>query len=176
MHLLSHPPISSGVLKKIHSLPPGAAVPVSFDLSCPPADLPLIPPLFKPILAAPPAAAADAASADAAAVSAVPAAAAVAGPSAAHVAADPPAAAAAAAAGGGGDGTVPFWFDVVDIDPYGSCSPFLDAALGLLRSGGLLCVTSTDTSTLVGNAMETAFYKYGGATAKLSPHHEVAVR
>ncbi|CDJ48197.1 hypothetical protein EBH_0077530 [Eimeria brunetti] len=85
-------------------------------------------------------------------------------------------AAAAAAAAGGGEGGLPFFYDVVDIDPYGSSAGFLAAAISLLRSGGLLCVTCTDTATLVGNSVETAFYKYGGSTAKMSSHHEVAIR
>jgi len=35
-------------------------------------------------------------------------------------------------------------FDVIDLDPYGSPSPFLDAAVQSVADGGLLCVTATD--------------------------------
>lgn len=75
-----------------------------------------------------------------------------------------------------GRGGVPLWFDVVDVDPYGSCAPFLDSAISALRSGGLLCLTSTDMCTLVGNCQETCYYKYGGAVAKANFHHEAAIR
>ncbi|CDJ56180.1 N2,N2-dimethylguanosine tRNA methyltransferase, putative [Eimeria maxima] len=72
--------------------------------------------------------------------------------------------------------SIPYWYDIIDIDPYGSCCPFIYSSIQLIRNGGLLCITSTDTSTLVGNSAETSYYKYGGATPKVSPHHEVAVR
>ena len=41
-------------------------------------------------------------------------------------------------------------FDVVDLDPYGSPMPFLDAAVRATRHDGLLCVTATDTGALAG--------------------------
>lgn len=41
-------------------------------------------------------------------------------------------------------------FDVVDVDPYGSPMPFLDAAVRATRHDGLLCVTATDTGALAG--------------------------
>lgn len=34
-------------------------------------------------------------------------------------------------------------FDVIDLDPYGSASPFLDPAVQAVADGGLLCVTCT---------------------------------
>ncbi|KAL8444332.1 hypothetical protein Emed_006296 [Eimeria media] len=154
MHLLSHPPLKASTWKKINSLPVGSTIPATFDLTCPPEELALLPPLFK----APSSSAVAAAATEAAA------------------AAGAAAAGAAAGEGGKGDSGLPYWYDVVDVDPYGSCAPFLDAAVSAIRSGGLLCLTSTDMSTLVGNALETAFYKYGGAAAKSSAHHEVALR
>ena len=43
-------------------------------------------------------------------------------------------------------------FDVVDLDPYGSAVPFLDATIqSINRYGGLLCVTCTDLAVLSGN-------------------------
>ncbi|HEY6238901.1 MAG TPA: hypothetical protein VIZ68_06945, partial [Thermoplasmata archaeon] len=41
-------------------------------------------------------------------------------------------------------------FDYVDLDPYGTPVPFLDAALQGLGPGGLLAVTATDTRVLAG--------------------------
>jgi len=35
-------------------------------------------------------------------------------------------------------------FDAVDVDPYGSPSPFLDSAVRALRNGGLIALTATD--------------------------------
>ena len=39
-------------------------------------------------------------------------------------------------------------FDVVDLDPYGSPTPFLDGAVQSVAEGGLLCVTCTDLAVL----------------------------
>ncbi len=41
-------------------------------------------------------------------------------------------------------------YDVVDLDPFGSPMPFLDAAVRATRHGGLVCVTATDTAALAG--------------------------
>ncbi len=41
-------------------------------------------------------------------------------------------------------------FDYVDLDPYGSPLPFLGAALGAVREGGVLAVTATDMMVLAG--------------------------
>lgn len=41
-------------------------------------------------------------------------------------------------------------FDVVDLDPFGSPMPFLDAAMRSVRHGGLVCATATDTGALAG--------------------------
>ena len=41
-------------------------------------------------------------------------------------------------------------FDVIDIDPFGTPSPFIDSAGYCARRNSLLCVTATDTSALCG--------------------------
>lgn len=46
-------------------------------------------------------------------------------------------------------------YDVIDLDPYGSASPFLDAAIQSIKSGGLLAVTCTDMAALGGSHPET---------------------
>ena len=38
--------------------------------------------------------------------------------------------------------------DVVDLDPYGTAAPFIDAAVQSVNDTGLLCVTCTDLSVL----------------------------
>jgi tRNA (guanine26-N2/guanine27-N2)-dimethyltransferase len=40
-------------------------------------------------------------------------------------------------------------FHCVDIDPYGSPSPFVDAAVQCVADGGLLMVTATDMVLLL---------------------------
>jgi tRNA (guanine26-N2/guanine27-N2)-dimethyltransferase len=42
-------------------------------------------------------------------------------------------------------------FDCIDLDPYGSAVPFLDAAIGAVNDGGLLCITCTDLGVLAGH-------------------------
>ncbi|KAH8048145.1 N(2),N(2)-dimethylguanosine tRNA methyltransferase [Aureococcus anophagefferens] len=67
-------------------------------------------------------------------------------------------------------------FDVIDLDPYGSCAPFLDAAVQAVNDGGLLCVTSTDMTVLSGNYPEVCFAKYGSMPTKAKHLHEFALR
>ena len=65
------------------------------------------------------------------------------------------------------------YFDIIDLDPYGTAVPFLDSAIQSLRNGGLLCVTFTDMAVLCGNYQETCYYKYGSIPFKASFCHEV---
>lgn len=67
-------------------------------------------------------------------------------------------------------------FDVIDLDPYGTASPFIDAAMQSIAEGGLLCVTCTDKAILCGNYAETCFGKYGGYSLRSSHSAEQAVR
>lgn len=52
-------------------------------------------------------------------------------------------------------------WDVIDLDPYGSAAPFLDAAIQSIANGGLLNVTCTDMAALGGSHPETCFGRYG---------------
>ncbi len=56
-------------------------------------------------------------------------------------------------------------FDVVDIDPFGSPSPFLDAAVRATRHNGLVCVTATDTAALAGTYPRVCRRRYGAEPA-----------
>ncbi|NWQ71340.1 TRM1 dimethyltransferase, partial [Neopipo cinnamomea] len=91
-------------------------------------------------------------------------------------------------------------FDVIDLDPYGSPSPFLDAAVQAVSEGGewtggapwgtppdapsdlppnspgLLCVTCTDMGVMAGNSPETCYSKYGAVSLKGKFCHEMALR
>ncbi|CAG9571041.1 putative N(2), N(2)-dimethylguanosine tRNA methyltransferase [Leishmania major strain Friedlin] len=66
--------------------------------------------------------------------------------------------------------------DVVDLDPYGSASPFLDGAFRCIKEGGLMLVTSTDSAILCGNFADTAHAKYSSMPYKAAHCHEAAVR
>lgn len=66
---------------------------------------------------------------------------------------------------------------VVDLDPYGSASPFIDAAVQAVCDGGLLLVTCTDLGVLAGNSYpEKCFSHYGGSTLYSEASHESALR
>ena len=66
--------------------------------------------------------------------------------------------------------------DVVDVDPYGSAAPFMDAAVQALAEGGLLCLTCTDLAVLSGNYPEVCFAKYGAMPTKARHMHEFSLR
>ena len=67
-------------------------------------------------------------------------------------------------------------FDVIDLDPYGSASQFLDSAVQAVSEGGLLCITCTDAAVLCGNAGETCFAKYGSMALRAKYCHEMGIR
>jgi len=52
-------------------------------------------------------------------------------------------------------------FDYVDVDPYGTPVPFLPAAFGALRPGGVLAVTATDMMVLAGVQRGASEARYG---------------
>lgn len=67
-------------------------------------------------------------------------------------------------------------FDVIDLDPYGCPSIFLDSAVQSIKNGGLLLVTATDMAVLAGNSPETCYVKYGAISLKIKSCHEMAIR
>lgn len=67
-------------------------------------------------------------------------------------------------------------FDVIDIDPFGTPSPFLDSAASSLRAGGMICVTATDTSALCGTYTEPCIRKYSAVPLKTEYCHENGLR
>ncbi|KAL9125695.1 MAG: hypothetical protein Q9217_005140 [Psora testacea] len=68
-------------------------------------------------------------------------------------------------------------YHVIDLDPYGTAAPFLDAAVRALVDGGLLCVTCTDAGVFASlGYLEKTYSQYGGLPLK-GPHaHEGGVR
>ena len=67
-------------------------------------------------------------------------------------------------------------FGFIDIDPFGSPVPYLDAALRALRNGGLLALTATDMAPLCGVHPQACVRKYGGKPLRTEYCHELAVR
>jgi len=67
-------------------------------------------------------------------------------------------------------------FDVVDIDPFGTPSPYVESAAASLRSGSMICVTATDTSALCGTYIEPCIRKYGSVPLKTEYCHENGLR
>ncbi len=65
----------------------------------------------------------------------------------------------------------------VDLDPYGTAAPFIDAAVQSVANGGLLLVTCTDLAVLAGNSYpEKCFALYGGTPVWGAGGHESALR
>lgn len=67
-------------------------------------------------------------------------------------------------------------FDIIDIDPFGTPSPFLDSAGYCARRNSLLCVTATDTSALCGTYKEPCIRKYNAKPYKSEYCHENGIR
>ncbi|WVQ82169.1 N2,N2-dimethylguanosine tRNA methyltransferase [Cryptococcus sp. DSM 104549] len=67
--------------------------------------------------------------------------------------------------------------DVVDLDPYGTAAPFIDAAIGCIADGGLLAITCTDLAVLAGQQYpEKCYSNYGGTNVHAEYTHEAALR
>lgn len=67
-------------------------------------------------------------------------------------------------------------FDYIDIDPFGSPAPFLDAAVRHLSRDGILALTATDTAALAGTAVEACRRKYWALPMRNHLMHEMGMR
>jgi len=67
-------------------------------------------------------------------------------------------------------------FDIIDIDPFGSPSPYLDSAVRAVKSGGLIALTATDLAPLCGAKPDACKRKYGGKPLRTEYCHEIGVR
>ncbi|MFW9926165.1 MAG: tRNA (guanine(10)-N(2))-dimethyltransferase [Candidatus Thorarchaeota archaeon] len=68
-------------------------------------------------------------------------------------------------------------FDFVDVDPFGTPAPYLNAAIqSLSPKGGLLAVTATDMPVLCGVYPKIALRRYGGFSVRAPFTHEIAIR
>lgn len=67
-------------------------------------------------------------------------------------------------------------FDYVDLDPFGTPAPFVDAALLALAPAGVLAVTATDMPVLTGVARGVCERRYGGRPVRGSQGPEGGLR
>ncbi len=67
-------------------------------------------------------------------------------------------------------------WDYIEIDPFGSPNPFLDAAVSSLRVHGLLALTATDTAPLAGSAAKACSRKYWAVSKNNRLKHEWGLR
>lgn len=67
-------------------------------------------------------------------------------------------------------------FDVVDLDPFGTPSPFVESALRAMKDGGLLSISATDSGVLCGVYPRVALRKYLGLPLRTEYSHEVGMR
>lgn len=67
-------------------------------------------------------------------------------------------------------------FDYIEVDPFGSPNPFLDAACKRLSRDGILAVTATDTGALAGSFSDACRRKYWAEPLRNELMHEVGLR
>ncbi len=67
-------------------------------------------------------------------------------------------------------------FDYIDLDPFGTPVPFVDAVVQKLNQNGILAVTATDTSVLCGAEYKACIRRYHARPARNHLMHEVGVR
>ncbi len=66
--------------------------------------------------------------------------------------------------------------DVVDIDPFGSPAPYLDAAARAVQHGGGIGATATDLGPLYGSYPEVCRRRYAASSMKNAFGHETGIR
>lgn len=67
-------------------------------------------------------------------------------------------------------------FFFVDIDPYGSPAPFIDAGLWVVRNRGVLGVTATDTAPLSGTKWRAGSRRYDARIRRFDVPHYLGLR
>ena len=65
-------------------------------------------------------------------------------------------------------------FDIIDLDPFGTPAPFIDAAC--FSTKRLLCITATDTAPLCGAHKKAGIRNYGAVPLKTEYYPEMGVR
>ncbi|MFW5852772.1 MAG: hypothetical protein ACOCUR_01970 [Nanoarchaeota archaeon] len=67
-------------------------------------------------------------------------------------------------------------FDYIDVDPFGTPNPFLDAAVQRISRNGILAVTATDTSALAGTYPSVCLRNYDAVPLRNWLKHVVGIR
>lgn len=67
-------------------------------------------------------------------------------------------------------------YDCIDIDPFGTPAPFLEAALKGLNNKGILGVSATDTAVLCGAKPSICIKRYGANSMKKVAAKEIGIR
>jgi tRNA (guanine26-N2/guanine27-N2)-dimethyltransferase len=67
-------------------------------------------------------------------------------------------------------------FNYIDIDPFGTPVPFIDAAVQGIGDDGIVAVTATDTAPLSGTYPKTCVRRYGALSARSPFSHETGLR
>ena len=65
---------------------------------------------------------------------------------------------------------------IIDIDPFGTPSPYLDCILRTIQNGGLISVTATDTAVLCGVYPKVCYRKYYGSPLRTKYSLEIGSR
>ncbi len=68
------------------------------------------------------------------------------------------------------------YFDYIDLDPFGSPNPFLDAAIARICRNGVLAITATDTAALTGTYEKVTRRKYWAQPLRNYLMHEIGLR
>lgn len=67
------------------------------------------------------------------------------------------------------------FFDVIDIDPFGSCAEFVNSAFKGIKHNGIICFTCTDKAALCSNEGK-CYMKYNTAIKKCFCKNETPIR
>jgi tRNA (guanine26-N2/guanine27-N2)-dimethyltransferase len=67
-------------------------------------------------------------------------------------------------------------FDYIDVDPYGSPTPYYDTAIRATKNHGMVAITATDMPPLCGVNSRACIRKYGGRPLQGEFCHETALR
>jgi tRNA (guanine26-N2/guanine27-N2)-dimethyltransferase len=67
-------------------------------------------------------------------------------------------------------------YDIVDLDPFGSPSPYIDCVLRAVNDGGILSITATDTAVLCGVYPQVCYRKYFGFPINNEYANETGIR
>jgi tRNA (guanine26-N2/guanine27-N2)-dimethyltransferase len=67
-------------------------------------------------------------------------------------------------------------FDFVDLDPFGTASPYIEAVLSGMRWGNVLGLCATDTSALCGSYPKACMRKYDAVSLRCDCFNEIGLR